>query len=71
MGYLKSQKLDVEIKEIEEREEKENAKVASANARTFDFGKYAHAVSTLPLHTLPDIPSHCYNAIVINLFCID
>ncbi len=45
--------------------------MASANARTFNFGKYVNLVSNLKLNELPQIPYDAFNAIVINLFCID
>lgn len=40
-------------------------------AKDFDFGKYENLVANLKLNELPEIPYECFNAIVINLFCID
>lgn len=71
LGYLKSQKLDAEVKEIEEKEEKELSKKISADARSFDFGRYENLVANLRLNEFPQIPYEAFNAIVINLFCID
>lgn len=47
LGYVKSQRLDAEIKDLEIREQAEKTQWLQANAREFNYGKYEQLVSNI------------------------
>ena len=71
LGFIKSQKLEIEAREVEQQETEEKEKWLAANTRGYDFCGYDHLISHLSEDELPEIPVDAANAIVINLFCID
>jgi hypothetical protein len=71
LGYLKSQRLEAEVREVEAQEQAKRSAWLAANAKEFDYGPYEQLVSNLKDGELPEIPYAATNAIVINLFCID
>lgn len=72
LGFIKSDRLGKEVKELQDEEAAREEKERAAKNKKKAIGKYDELVGGInDLEFIPNPPNETQNAFVINLFCVD